>query len=385
MLTRNQYILLELLKESLFNCPIHIPLDIDWSAILKEAVLQTVAALVIPSVPDKQDSEWYTLENRELANYIRIITAQSALCRLFEAHSILLVVLKGTSATQYYQVPHHRSMGDIDFLVLPDRYEESRELLEKNGFKRIHEGEDGRHLAYRKDGVVFELHYRFSSFDYDIEPIIRRGFSRPVTYELNGLRFPSLPDPYNGIVFLSHIRHHLLTGGLGLRQIIDWMMLVHCYLTPEKWDQEFQVLVDEAGFTKLAKTLTMMCKLYLGLPDDVHWCEDADPAVAEQLMEFIMNSGNFGRKDQKSEVQWQIEAVSRNIRRKGFFSYLQHTGELRWKALERYPCLKPFAWVYQIGRIVGNGVKSGVKLGEIRKNLVDGDAKGKLLKKLELN
>ena len=385
MITEYQYDLLELLKASLFCSEVNISPEADWSGIIKEAVSQTVAAIIIPSIPEEQRHKMNDIEIRELTNFARIIHAQTKLCQMFEEHEIPFVFLKGTSAAWYYPVPRRRTMGDVDLLVLPDRFEESCELLEKNGFKSIHEKDDGRHLAFHKDGVIFELHYRFSNFDHDIESIITRGFFYPVTRVISGYSFPSLPDPYNGIVFLSHIRQHLLAGGLGLRQIIDWMMFVHSYLTPVNWEQEFRALADESGFTELAKILTMMCKLYLGLPDDVSWCEDVDQVVSEELMKFIMNSGNFGRKEQKSEEQWQIEAVSRNIRRKGLLRYLQNTGELRWKALERYSYLRPFAWMYQAGRILGNGIKSGIKIKEIRKNLADGDEKGKLLKKLGLN
>lgn len=176
-----------------------------------------------------------------------------------------------------------------------------------------------------------------------------------------------------------------MLSGIGLRQIVDWMMFVHAYLTPEKWENEFKPLADRTGFTCFSTILTLMCKMYIGLPDPVPWCENADPSAASELMEFVLNSGNFGHKARKPAEQRQVEVVSRNITRKGLFRYLQETGELRWSLLERHPKLRPFAWMYQTGRILKAGMKSGLKIGDIRNNLTSGDKKGQLIKKLGLD
>ena len=197
-----------------------------------------------------------------------------------------------------------------------------------------------------------------------------------------GYGFPTLPEPINGLVFLAHIRQHMFEEGIGLRHIIDWMMFVHKYLTDEKWENDFKILTKHAGFTTFAKTLTLMCKLYLGLPDDVPWCEDADPAVAEELMHYVLRSGNFGCKNKKKKSERQVEVVARNIRTMGMFAYLQKKGELHWKTLEICPYLIPFAWTFQLRRIVKSGIWSGLKIRTIRKNMIAGKETGILLEKL---
>ena len=61
----------------------------------------------------------------------------------------------------------------------------------------------------------------------------------------------------NGLVLLDHVRYHL-QGGLGIRQIIDWMMFVHANLNDETWETGFAQLARGAGLETLAVTMTSM-------------------------------------------------------------------------------------------------------------------------------
>ena len=352
---------------------------------MEEAALQAVAGFVYPILPPEEKVKWEPLDSQLKANFIRILHEQTNLCHIFQGADIPIVILKGTSAAQYYPEPYRRSMGDVDFLVPLLLYGKARKVMVANGYSYEYgDTENSRHIGFRNNGVLFELHRSFSSFDRDIEPLVLERFDRREIHSICGKEFPTLPDPVNGIVFLAHIRQHMFEEGIGLRQIIDWMMFVHSYLSVERWESEFEELAENAGFTFFAKTLTKMCKLYLGLPDEVPWCEDADPAVAGELMQYVLNCGNFGRKDTKKAEERRIEEVSRNIRTMGLFAYLQYKGEQHWKALNKYPQLKSFAWIYQFGRIVKNGLKANLKAASVAKSLAAGNERGKLLKKLGL-
>ena len=54
--------------------------------------------------------------------------------------------------------------------------------------------------------------------------------------ELDDFLIPVLPSLQNGLVLMLHIVKHLKSG-LGLRQIIDWMMYVDKQLDNEKWEE----------------------------------------------------------------------------------------------------------------------------------------------------
>lgn len=54
-----------------------------------------------------------------------------------------------------------------------------------------------------------------------------------------------------------------------------------------------------------------MCQKYLGLQKGVPGCVEADEALADSLMEYVMEKGNFGR---KSGTKGKIAAVFLDIK-----------------------------------------------------------------------
>lgn len=353
MLDNNQLTLLELLKASLFEIKPEFREKVDWDGVLSEAKAQTVVALAAKAVPKKVSSEWQTSAFQSQANFVRVLHGQSQLVNLFQRAGIPLVILKGTAAAVYYPEPFRRSMGDVDFLVPPERFEESLNLMSGNGYSE--KGNGPRHKEFMKDGIEYELHRRYSPLGMDVEEYIMEGFSRLETGNIGNVSFPMLPCFANGIVLLTHLCAHLKKG-VGLRQMIDWMMYVNSVLDAELWESEFRQAAESIGLASLAITATRMCQRYLGLSERITWCSAADDNLCDQLLELLFSSGNFGRKYGEGS---HIEAVGTRIRDIGLFNYLQSTGEASWKAYKRHHFLKPFCWIYRAFQLANRGVKTG--------------------------
>ena len=352
MINVNQQALLELLKASLFGVEPSFPDGADWEAVLKEAKDQTVAALAASAVPPQETGKWQIPVAQNKVRFLQILNEQTKLVQLFAGADIPLVILKGCAAAMYYSVPLYRAMGDIDFIVPPERFDEAVALMEENGY--AYTKECARHSEYRKNGVILELHKRYSDLGWDIEPLILDGLSKAVMREIYGKQFPTLPTEINGLVLLDHIRMHLYNG-IGIRQIIDWMMYVHSCLNDDTvWEERFAPLVRAAGLETFALTVTKMCKRWFGLPDHITWCDNADDETARQLLEMVFDFGNFGRKEKKEDRQ--MEGFMMEVSRSGLFHYLQSTGEVTWKAYQKHHFLRPFAWIYQAFRIGKHGI-----------------------------
>lgn len=380
MIDSNQQALLELLKASLFGAKPSFTEGVDWDAVLQEAKDQTVIALASPAVPKEEIGKWQVPTAKNKMRFFQIIDEQTNLIQLFQDSGIPIVILKGCASAIYYPVPFQRTMGDIDFIVPPEHTDKADLLMVKNGYVFSHKTE--RHYGYIKNNTIFELHFRYSEKNWDFEQLITDGLSRATLYELYGKQFPVFPVEINGMVLLDHIRSHLYTG-LGIRQIIDWMMFVHTYLDDIMWKDRFEALAREPGLETLAVTVTKMCKLWFGLPDNITWCDNADEKTAQQLMEMIFGFGNFGRKEQNDREP--VDIISIEMSRHGLFHYLQTTGETTWKAYHNHRFLRPFAWLYQTFRLGKRGV-SAVFRGESKKLKAE-HAKGMydLHKKLGIN
>lgn len=342
--------------------PLSLPSDAvpDRDLVYQELCYQTVQNLPLDLLcrADSANKKTY-LQSAipRLSHYDRILKMQQKLYHLFQEAGISCVILKGTAAAVYYPNPSYRCMGDVDILVRPDDYAAAFSLLCQNGFS-TDGAEDERHSHFKHNGILYELHRSFASFDNKeqsqaLDRMLYEGILHAQTVSLNGQTFPTLPADKNGLVLLTHICQHL-EGGIGLRQIIDWMMYADQILCDSFWDSTFQPYASALGLETLAVTVTKMCQLYLGLRKDLTWCSHGDEALCEELMMTILAGGNWGRKH-GAHAQKSMATLIAAKNPADFFCYLQKRGCSNWKLLDSYPVLKPFAWLYQLCRYVRLG------------------------------
>ena len=372
-----EQILLQAIQKSLWNTDIPFPEDTDWNAVLKEAEDQAVLGIVIGVAPAETQKEWRGRASVGTAHFVRILHYQEQLYKLFKGNDIPMVILKGTAAAIYYPNPSQRSMGDIDYLVPPEHFDRAKELLTQNGYSIEDDPRNPRHIHVHKDGISFEQHRFFSSEGVEVEKYVTGGIIAIEERSIYGSVFPMLPKLANGLVLLGHVVQHLKSG-LGLRQVIDWMLYVDRELDNAFWSQFFETAAKDVGLDTAATVITRMCQIYLGLSERIQWSQNADADLCAELMENLLSSGNFDRKRGKGSA---VESVTANIARKGLFRYLQTAGEHNWRAYHKHKWLKPFAWIYQICRYAKKGfqAKRGTK---IKEDLFRGKQRSDLLKQL---
>lgn len=317
-----------------------------------------------------------------MMRFFQILDEQTNLVKLFQKSGIPLVILKGCAAAMYYPEPLQRTMGDIDFIVPPKCFEEARRLMTNNGYEFDHDEGDDREYSYRKGDIILELHHHYSDEGWNIDPLILEGLEHPTMSELYGKVFPALPAEINGLVLLDHIRHHI-RWGLGIRQIIDWMVFLHAFSGDDAWKNRFEPLVREAGLEKLAATVTKMCRIWFGFPDEITWCDYVDDDLVQELLELVFQFGNFGHKTLNDERP--VEAATINIRRKGLFRYLQTVGEINWKACQKHKSLRPFAWLYQIFYYAVKGFSALFRGKKIMKDYGSGKRRSDFLKNVGID
>lgn len=352
-MTSTEQVLFSLLRRALFQTEEVFPADADWEAVFSEAKAQAVAGIAYGALPADVpagvkalwDNQYYAL----LASNVRYWAAQDELHRLLVKNKIPYVILKGASAAMLYPRPLDRAMGDIDFLVRPEDFDRTRELLLSEGYVQDHEGYE-RHESFRKGGVSFELHRRFSYDDLDMEQTLRPAITEAVLQTVDGHAFCSFPPAVNGLVLLAHLWNHLHTG-VGLRQLLDWCMDVHTTVSDAFWEEEFGPLARRYGLEKLAAVAARLGQEVFGLPEELRWCRDEDEALCGELLQEVLRTGNFGRKKpDQGKTEWRAEGALSGFHRYGFFRHLQKRGEVNWIAYHRHPWLRPFAGVYQAFR-----------------------------------
>ncbi len=289
------------------------------------------------------------------------------------------VILKGTAAAKYYPNPALRGMGDIDIMPGREDHQAACDMLLQNGFRETFDEVQevrGRHRSFSKDSFLVEVH---GFYAHKNDPEKAKYVDDLIIGHINASH--ELPDPVNGIVLLEHINHHM-EYGLGLRQIIDWMMYVNACLPDEKWPA-FQQLAQRAGLEKLAEVSARMCEIYLGLPQR-KWCSGAAPELCGRLMEHILANGNFGRK-QAADSSTSASFFSSSRTLKGTLQFLQGRGLVHWKAAQKYRILRPFAWLYQVGRYLKKGLGRKSTVNKLRAEYEDGKKRNDLFDALEVS
>ena len=361
-----------LIRHEFFGGNISISEDVDWCAVYKEMRAQTVYMLPLswleqhPLDDEKLQTEWKYTALRDQTIGERLLQVQEELFQLLDAHEIEAVVLKGSAAGVAYPHPQLRLKGDIDILVKEDRFEEVARFLEENGYIRPDDG-ICHHMHFKKDSVLIELHRSLStgavSLDRDyLHALLMRGLENRIVSAENGHTFFMLPALENGVVLLMHMIQHLQSG-LGLRQVADWMMYVYRNVDDRFWEEAFRPMMDRLGTTAFACTVTHMCQIYLGLPETIIWCQQAEDDVCEKLFAYICDQGNFGRK--LGQKDHEVRFLSDAHTPAAIMKRLQAGGLVHWRFAGEHRILRPFAWVYQCGR-VGRILLSQRKLTKIR-------------------
>lgn len=384
---------LSLLRTALWGGD-RFPLEIDgaenWEKIFTELKAQAVAGIAAdaveyaPSIDPQVKKEWIQFVFRQMVLWNKLMAEQNALKDLLDREKIPFVILKGAAAAVYYSQPEKRAMGDVDIIVLPGDFERADGVLRANGYN-LEETENDRHNGYRKNGIEFELHRYFSIFNdaeqaEALDQQIFNGIGNRTDATLENYTFPMLPKMENGLVLLAHIDQHL-EGGLGLRQIIDWMLFVDREVDDQAWEQEFSQRVKALGKETLAVTVTRMCQLYLGLREEnIQWCKGADEELCRELMEKILGGGNFGRKRGISMVAVSILGVMSRL--SNIPKFLQTRGCINWKSLKKYPFLRPFAWLYQLCRYIRKLFTGEYSLGQMIRDMRQTGPTQQLMEKL---
>ena len=150
----------------------------------------------------------------------------------FREDGLRCCILKGQGNALMYPNPYSRTPGDIDVWI-----DASRERIMEYAQKKFELEDDIRlqHLETSLDGVPVELHFFPCSMNNPIyHARLQKWFRRNV--DLQCSHIVGLPDgagdiaipttAFNVIYQLTHLYHHFFDEGIGMRQIIDYFLVV---------------------------------------------------------------------------------------------------------------------------------------------------------------
>lgn len=311
--------------------------DIGWNEMLVWAERQSIIGIVFSGIqragkdigiPPEILYKWIgyanLIENSnslinkrcvELTDYLNNIGLESC-------------ILKGQGNALMYPNPQFRAPGDIDVWVRGRDIREIIRITQKNnpnGQACYH------HVDYGGfNGVEVEIHYRptfmnnliaNSRLQQWMKEREDEQFRNQTTLPRQG-KCVSVPTWEFNLVFqLSHIYRHVIQGGIGLRQMIDYYYLLKSNTNCSNNTNCYETL-KYLGLMEIAGAVMWVLKEVLGL-EEKYLIAPVDERRGRFLYREIMRGGNFGMHDStrnpKSQIGRNIERLKQDIRLLKYF------------------------------------------------------------------
>lgn len=293
--------------------------SVDWNAIGRLAEMQTVVALIIESAlslphdllpPDEwiRKAAAFSEMNRRTHFLLEGCVAEISGC--LREEGITNVLLKGQAYARYYPEPAMRQCGDIDLYVGENGFFKAYQFSKKAGWES---GErfiaSAKHFGCCLRGVRVEFHRQASQpaiagvrrrfVEWSREQLSRSGRSLSI-----GGEEVIVPPPLFDLVFVfMHLYLHFLNGGIGLRQICDWTLILHA--VSGKIDQEeLRRLLKDFRLLKAWRCFAPVAVENLGLPpEECPFYSAKYRRKAARILSIVMREGNFGKYSGKESVR----------------------------------------------------------------------------------
>ena len=342
-MTKPQQQFLELLRSGLWGKPADASIfqgEIDWKTILRLAKEQTVQVLVANGIETLPKELWppkvvifklMEVRTKTTKMHLLLNSVLAKITAALNAEGIPSVLLKGQGLAQNYLIPESRICGDIDLYVGEENIDKAYDIVaalsnepKESAAKSTNEE---KHREIKIEGVVVELHKKaISTYSHRQAHIQNIWTNNNLNSHLQDGTLPSmkfnhvpvnLPSPdFNAVFILYHAAHHMIQGGIGLRQICDWAM----YLTKHHAEinvKELKTTLRRFNMVSVWKEFGIFAVNILDLdpqslplaPKKINSNERT-----ELILVDIFANGNFGHYRQPSNTSQATNVIIRKWR-----------------------------------------------------------------------
>ena len=222
--------------------------NMDWRQLYSFATKQTIIGICFDGIrrlseeypeelkknPIERDllMTWMGVSQQIRRQNMKVNGVAAKLYSMLREDGLRCCILKGQGNALMYPNAYSRNPGDIDVWV-----NASREQITEYAKKHFELGDDIRyqHIETSVDGVPVELHFFPCTMNNPIyNARLQKWFKRNADLQCSNV--VSLPDgigkiaipttAFNVIYQLTHLYHHFFDEGIGMRQIIDYFLVV---------------------------------------------------------------------------------------------------------------------------------------------------------------
>ena len=313
-------IFFSLLRSAIWDTPVVLPRSLsakEWNYIYATSNEQTVTGIMLDAIsklPTEQKPpkelllKWILQQKAIEAQNAKMNKVLTELTEDLRKNNIQAYILKGQSVAQNYPYPKHRVCGDIDIFFKEMELEKAVKHLASLGCK-IYGNPNETHHETSYKGISLELHKKSTTF---FTNRLQKEYNR-ITLEIlererqviaiDGKEIDVFPYAANSLQLLSHMLRHIITSGIGLRQVCDWVLYTNKYLNDEN-KEEFLENLKILELLQTYKAISAIASDYLGLPKEKVICNISakDKKIAKKVLTIIMKYGNFGHYGEHSRI-----------------------------------------------------------------------------------
>lgn len=377
--TSDQKLLLSLLRSHFGeDCECAVPEGFDWEKFTAFMIQQGVFSFAAEEairrklpVPETVQNAWQTIMYRSFIGNEQNLNAQDALIAHLEQANIPHIILKGTSAASYYPEVKRRMLGDIDVLVPEDRLNDACDVVLSMKYDEL-PYENKLHRSFKRGRVSIEIHrspayVSESDGGQAAKEIISHYFSDARSKCIGNHRFPALSETHQALNTLMHISRHLLDEGVGLRQLLDWLMYIS-NTDPDTFNKETIPVLRKTGLLVFADILTRTGEKYLSIRvRGVRFGLKTDEIACDMLMENMFKSGNLGKSDKRAKrflfVDRETVGSGNSRYYKAVFKRVANSVHNKYPASKNRPLLFPAylcMTLFTYGRMVQEGKREKI-------------------------
>ena len=332
VLKKTDLLLFELLRFALdttgeLQCFAEAPTDAQWKAIYELAKRQCVRGVAFSGIKklpeDKRPARAmllrWSLDAEAIAGKNKLMDQEGArLTQIFEGAGRKNAILKGQANARLYPDVLSRQAGDIDIWVEGGRKNVS-ELLYKLNLLNAETDDHAYslhhiHLPETKDGIAVEVHFKPASgipfrngaLQEFLNEEIRKAEKVPEGFYSPSIKFALLMQ-------MAHLLQHFYSGGLGLRQYMDYLMLLRHSTESDR--SAAVAIMKRLSMMRACGAVMWLLQQVFGLERDLMLCAP-DRRRGERLLKLALAFGNFGQYKSKPKnvfVRWykdRLQALS---------------------------------------------------------------------------
>ena len=372
---------------------------VNFKTIFQEAQEFDICGLLYPIMKKFNET---TFEDDETINQwknsaiiseiiqIQFIEQMNKVLKKFCQEDIEVIVLKGLTLRDLYPKAELRSMSDADLLLHKEDMKKGKTILLNMEYRQDHS--DSKHCVFiHKSYPPIELHWRIvdKTFIKDISYFEKNIWENAIKVKVCDQAVLALSSEDQVLHLCLHMIMHMVSIGLGIRQLCDLVLFVESKFDKIDWNAVYQS-ASECNIEKFTIVIFDLCKRLFNMPvpDNLDKLKPGETKNIDSFVSYIFTMGIYTKEVQAVKQHSYENIRSIFMRFKLYFSIIfpwKQNFDIRYSYAQKWIILTPIAWIHRfIYVIFSKEFTKGEKISYFKNRVNIVKNRTKLLKWLEL-